>query len=68
MKISLDLSGGGLAEMVSLADFLERNLRLWGLKTKYHMEYTVEGHVDERMENLAQRGVEVEISVFNSKG
>lgn len=68
MKISLDLSGGGLAEMVSLADFLERNLRMWGLKTKYNREYTVEGHVDEHMENLAQREVEVEISVFNPRG
>lgn len=66
MKVSIDLSGGGLAEKLTLAEWLERNLRLWGLQTRFDTEgYTVDGAIDERMNNLSERRISVEITVFH---
>ncbi len=68
MRITIDIVGGGLAEKVTVADLLERNLRMWGLRTTLNKnEYRVDGFIDERMENLSARGIEVEINVFHTE-
>ena len=69
MKVTIQLSGGGLAEMLTLAEWLWRNLRLWGLPATFDPHgYKVEGRIDERMINLSERHIAVDIIVHQGKG
>jgi len=68
MKVDIVMSGGGLAERLTLAEWFWRLLRLWGLPTAFDPKgYTVEGHIDERMNNLSDRGIQVNIVVKGGK-
>lgn len=68
MKLVIFVDGEGLPEKVTLAEWLQRNLQMWGMPATLDAHgYKVEGPIDDRMGILAERHTKVEVCVLHQE-